>query len=129
MTDALGEARRAAAKAYAPYSAFRVGACVRTSAGRLFAGCNVENRSFGGTICAERSALLRWVVERTAEERVVEVVLYTPTDRPVTPCGMCRQVLVELAPDAEVVAHADGGAPRRWTVRELLPDAFDADLG
>lgn len=128
IDPALEAAKAAAGKAYAPYSKFRVGACVVTDAGRHFPGCNVENLSYGATVCAERNALFAWVVDREPEEKVERVVLYTPTDEPVSPCGMCRQVLAELARDAVVEAHADGGEVRRWTVRELLPDAFEADL-
>jgi cytidine deaminase len=108
--------------AYAPYSQFRVGAAVATADGRLFAGANVENASFGLTACAERVAL--WTGTVAGASDFILVVVVTDTRQPVTPCGACRQVLSELAPEALVVMTTLGGLRQDATVKELLPGAF-----
>ena len=115
-------ARQAAAQAYCPYSRFRVGAAVLTDRGEIFAGCNVENASYGLTICAERNAVFQMVA--AGEAAFDRIVIYTPTVTPTAPCGACRQVLNEFNPDAEVVSVCDGPDVLRSTVRELLPAAF-----
>lgn len=116
------QARAAAARAYAPYSQFHVGAAVLARSGAVFAGCNVENASYGLTNCAERTAVFQMVAAgETAFDRIV---IYTPTPTPTAPCGACRQVLNEFNPDAEVVCVCDGPDEIRSTVRELLPGAF-----
>jgi len=122
------QARAAAARAYAPYSQFRVGAAIRARSGAVFVGCNVENASYGLTICAERSAIFQMVA---AGETVFDrIVIYTPTDTATAPCGACRQVLNEFNPDAEVLCVCDGPELIRSTVRGLLPAAFGpANLG
>ena len=121
-------ARSAAGRAYAPYSRFRVGAAVRGRSGAVFAGCNVENASYGLTMCAERNAVFQMVA--AGEEAFDAIVIYTPTATPTAPCGACRQVLNEFNPDAEVVSVCDGPEVIRTTVRELLPAAFGpANLG
>jgi cytidine deaminase len=128
-TDALPDhARAAAARAYAPYSHFRVGAALVARSGAVFAGCNVENASYGLTVCAERSAVFQMVAGgETAFDRIV---IYTPTATPTAPCGACRQVLNEFNPDAEVLCVCDGPELIRSTVRGLLPAAFGpANLG
>ena len=128
-TDPLRDAARtAAARAYVPYSKFRVGAALLTRSGKVIAGCNVENASYGLTICAERNAVFQMVAGgETAFDRVV---VYTPTATPTAPCGACRQVLNEFNPDAEVLCVCDGPDAIRSTVRELLPGAFGpANLG
>jgi cytidine deaminase len=121
-------ARAAAGRAYCPYSEFRVGAALQARSGAVFAGCNVENASYGLAVCAERNAVFQMVA---AGERAFDrVVIYTPTPTPTAPCGACRQVLNEFNPDAEVVSVCDGPEVVRTTVRELLPGAFGpANLG
>ncbi len=91
-------ARRAATSAYAPYSKFQVGAAILTHSNKIIVGCNVENSSFGLTICAERTAVVQAVVQNELEWRAIAIV--SPTG--VTPCGACRQVLAEFAPQLEV---------------------------
>lgn len=122
MVDSLVEAARAAReRAYAPYSRFRVGAAVEADDGSVHVGCNVENASYGLAMCAERVALGAAVTAGARNFRRIAVV--TDTDPPASPCGSCRQVLNELAPEAEVVAVGPA-TTRRWRVAELLPDAF-----
>jgi cytidine deaminase len=124
--DLLREAERAArevsARAYAPYSGFRVGAAVVTASGRVIAGCNVENASYGLTICAERVAVFTAVAEGETEVRAV--VVYTPTPTPTAPCGACRQVLHEFGPGAEVISVCDGAGRTHTALPALLPGAF-----
>ena len=95
MTDLLSLARAAQTRAYAPYSGFHIGAAIRLENGDVFAGCNVENASYGATICAERGAILT-AVAASGHVRVVEVVVASEGNPPWPPCGMCRQVLAEF---------------------------------
>ena len=122
MTDTLTRAaREAQQRAYAPYSHFRVGAALEADDGRIFAGCNVENASYGLTICAERAAVTAAV--SAGAQRFRRAVVVTDVDPPAAPCGACRQVLAEFAP-ALVVDAIGPASTRRWTMGELLPDAF-----
>jgi cytidine deaminase len=123
LIDQLSEqAKAAATRAYCPYSRFRVGATIASRSGAVFAGCNVENASYGLTICAERNALFQMIVAGQTQFDVI--VIYTPTATPTAPCGACRQVLNEFNPAAEVICLCDGLDVIRSTVRELLPAAF-----
>jgi cytidine deaminase len=126
--DRMNPLREAAevarSRAYAPYSGFRVGAALETSAGTIVAGCNVENASYGLTICAERSALAAAVAAgHTAFRRLA---LVSDAEVPISPCGTCRQVLHEFGSDLVVESYA-GDRVSRWTVAELLPAAFGRD--
>ena len=125
MTDPLVDAARAAqARAYAPYSNFRVGAALESESGDVFVGCNVENASYGLTICAERAAVCAAV--SAGVQRFRRAVLVSDSDPPITPCGACRQVLSEFGRDFRI----DAVGPRRtstWTMAELLPAAFGPD--
>lgn len=119
LVIAASDARQCA---YAPYSDFTVGAAVMSAGGRIFTGCNIENVSFGATVCAERVAMFSAVAAGCRE--LVAIAVAGPGESPITPCGICRQVMIELAPDAVVVMVGEGGARETSTVAELLPRAF-----
>jgi cytidine deaminase len=124
-TELAAAARRAAAHAYCPYSRFPVGAAVLTDRGEIFAGCNVENASYGLTICAERSAVFQAVAQSQGRLVIRAVVVYTPTPEPTAPCGACRQVINEFGgPETEVRSFCDGTAVIGYRLGELLPAAF-----
>ncbi|HZL44660.1 MAG TPA: cytidine deaminase [Opitutaceae bacterium] len=115
-------ARRAAKSSYAPYSKFRVGAAVLTASGKIFAGGNVENASYGLSNCAERTAVFKAVTEGHRE--LVAVAVYTPTRKPTLPCGACRQVIHEFGPNAVVLCVCDSSDQHKTTLDQLLPGAF-----
>jgi cytidine deaminase len=120
-------AKAAAGKAYAPYSKFRVGAAVLTGGGKLFAGCNVENASYGLCNCAERTAIFSAVA--AGEQKITCVVVYTPTKTATAPCGACRQVINEFGPEARVISFCSGTDEIDVSLGALLPGAFGpADL-
>ncbi len=117
------EALAARERAYAPYSGYAVGAAVEDESGRVHAGCNVENVSFGATICAERGALARMVAE--GGRRVRRVAVATADGG--APCGICLQSLLEFAPEPENVVvelFADSSPSGSYTLAQLLPNAF-----
>lgn len=114
-------AQKARDQAYAPYSGFQVGAALLASDGAVYTGSNVENASFGLTICAERVALTAAV--HAGARSFQAVAISTTGDTPVAPCGACRQVLAEFAPDLAVTSEA-GGMRREWSMNDLLPDPF-----
>lgn len=107
--------------AYVPYSHFAVGAAVEATSGRVFTGCNVENASFGLTICAERAAIFQAVAAGETEFRRIAVVADSPD--PVAPCGACRQVMVEFG-ITEVMMYNMAGTCKKVEIAELLPYAF-----
>ena len=117
-------ARQMLTCAYAPYSGFRVGAALEADSGEVFTGCNVENASYGLTICAERTAAVSAVAGGHRCFR--RLVIATEGDRAAAPCGACRQVLAEFGSEMEVYSVANKET-KRWLVRDLIPDAFGPD--
>jgi cytidine deaminase len=124
VQELIARAREVADRAYAPYSHFRVGAAVQDANGVSYVGCNVENASYGLTVCAERNAIFAAVAAGAA--RPFSAIAVTCLDGACSPCGACRQVMAEhLTSDAPV--HIDGVG--QFTVRQLLPHGFALDPG
>ena len=109
-------------QAYAPYSQFRVGAALLAADGTIYSGCNVENSSYPAGSCAERNALGAAI--NAGRREFVALAIVTEADTATPPCGMCRQALVEFAPDLPVASYGAVGAPARWTLAALLPAPF-----
>jgi len=124
-SDLVLAARRARKHARAEYSKFRVGAALETADGTIVTGCNIENSSYGLTICAERVAMFKALSEGHQKFRRIAVAFDTKAPSP--PCGACRQILWEFAPDAEVLLANLKGDVVKWTVHELIPGAFGAE--
>ena len=123
--DPLIEAAQAARQnAHAPFSNFKVGAALEDSTGRIHTGCNVENASYGLTLCAERVAVFKAVSEGARQFRRVAVVADTDTLTP--PCGACRQILWEFCGDVEIVLVNPRGKIETYRMRDLFPKPFDA---
>jgi len=118
----IQRAREARRKAYAPYSKFKVGAAILTQKGKVYTGANVESASYGLTACAERVALYQAVVSGARKFKKIAVV--ADGKEPVTPCGVCRQVLAEFGENLEVICANLKGKVRRFRLKELLPHSF-----
>ncbi len=129
-TLALFEAaKQARDRSYSPYSGHKVGAAIRTHEGKIFTGCNIENSSYGGTVCAERVAIQKAVSE--GHTQILEVMVVTESNPPWPPCGICRQVIAEFAPplgsdSAQVRIHtaSTSGQHESFDFEELMPRAF-----
>ncbi len=127
MNDSLADAALAAREhAHAPYSKFRVGAALEDAAGRVHTGCNIENASYGLTICAERVAVFKAMSEGARRFRRIAVA--ADTDSLTPPCGACRQILWEFCGDIEVVLVNPRGKSERLHLKDLFPRPFDASL-
>ena len=109
--------------AHAPYSGFQVGAAVETADGRIYGGCNIENVSYGLTNCAERTAMFQAIAN--GAKKLVRMAVCADTPEPVAPCGACRQVMVELGPQMELLLINKAGKQIYTTVEELMPYCFD----
>jgi len=122
----VAAAQAVRSRAYAPYSNFKVAAAVRGDDGKVYAGVNVENASYGLALCAERSAVAKAISD--GAKRITGVAVITSTSPPAAPCGMCRQTLAEFATDSmELVLVNDAGERLETTLGQLLPRAFRPD--
>jgi len=118
-------AKKAKLKAYAPYSNFRVGAAIRTKSGKVYTGCNIENSSYGLTICAERTAIFKAISEGEKEFTAIAVASDDKDFCP--PCGACRQVLMDLAPSIDFIMIDKSGDQKVVALKELFPIPFGPD--
>ncbi len=118
--ELIRQATEARTRAYVPYSGFQVGAALLGASGKVYTGCNVENASYGLTLCAERTAAVKAVSEGEREFVALAVV----TDKGVLPCGACRQFLAEFGQDLRVLVADTAGMCREYRLSDLLPDAF-----
>lgn len=126
MDPLVNAARRVRERAHAPFSGFKVGAAIEDSEGRIHTGCNVENATYGLTVCAERVAVFKAVSEGASGFRRVAVVADTPTLTP--PCGACRQILWEFCGNAEIILANLEGKTETLQLASLFPRPFDASL-
>ncbi len=126
MDPLVAAARLARERAHAPFSRFKVGAAVEDAEGRIYTGCNIENATYGLTVCAERVAIFKAVSEGAHGLRRIAVVADTSTLTP--PCGACRQILWEFCGDAEVILANLRGDTETLHMRDLLPRPFDASF-
>jgi cytidine deaminase len=122
LETVMNAAREASRKGYAPYSNFQVGAAILTEDGALYAGCNVENASYGLSMCAERSAAFAMALANPADREINLIAIFSPKVSPCFPCGACRQVLREFGCKEVVVQEAS--ALRNYQFEEILPYAF-----
>ena len=116
-------ARQAATNAYAPYSGMKVGAAVLVDGGEVFFGCNVENASYGLTICAERAAIFTAVAAKGPQLAIRAIAIFCNSDTPCAPCGACRQVIVEFGKNI-AITYSCGRDWKSSTSQQLLPDSF-----
>lgn len=126
--DLILAAIAARENAYTPYSRFRVGAALLTQSGKVYTGCNVENAAYTPTNCAERTAFFKAVSEGEQKFSAIAIVA-APEGAPLrktAPCGVCRQVMMEFAPDLEVICLNGKGEAKHFTLKELLPYGFDS---
>ena len=121
--ELVGQALAAMKFAYVPYSGFTVGAALLTKSGKVYLGCNIENAAYGCTICAERTAIFKAVSE--GHRDFVRIVIAGRSEDYCVPCGSCRQVMMEFAPEMEVICLNGQGQARSFRLRELLPYGFD----
>ena len=122
MPDLVSEARKARENAVAPFSKFKVGAALRTSEGKVYRGCNVENCTYGLTVCAERVALLSALA--AGEREFTSIAVMTQSEKPGTPCGPCRQLMWEFCGDIDIVLANLTGQTRDFKLSQLLPEPF-----
>ena len=125
----IKEATDASKNTYSPYSNFPVGAALLTKDNKIYKGCNIENASFGLTNCAERTCMFTAYADGVKKQDIVAIAIYSPKDHMVSPCGACRQVMVELLPmDCKVyLAYNDNKDIYETTVKELMPLTFSSE--
>ena len=126
MLELINQAQAAYQQAYVPYSQYRVGSAVVFSSGKIYSGCNVENASYGLTVCAERNAIFQAVAQ--GERELKGIAIAVPTDTFPSPCGACRQVIREFAVDCPVVLVNGSGQTRLTSLKTLLPDSFGPEF-
>jgi cytidine deaminase len=127
IDELIAAAKRVRANAYAPYSHFQVGAALLGSDGRIYTGCNVENASYGLSVCAERTAVFQAVSQGLTSFQALALV--ADSEEPVSPCGACRQILAEFSPEMPVLMVNLKGKIVRSTVEKLLPSSFTFQKG
>ena len=122
----IAAARAARENAHAPFSNFKVGAALRTKSGKIFSGCNVENASYGLTICAERNAIFKAISEGERPGSFDTIAVFTAAEKLTPPCGACRQIIWEFCGECEVILANVTGQTESFKMSALLPRAFDA---
>lgn len=123
MKSLIQKALEARKNSYSPYSQFAVGTALEAEDGAIYTGCNVENASYGLSICAERTALVKAISQGAKKFKRLAIV--ADTQEPVTPCGMCRQMLMEFSPEMEIILANTQGKSETTTLAKLLPKAFE----
>ena len=126
ISELIAKARNAMEYSYSPYSQFRVGAALITDDGNIYTGCNIENASYGATNCAERTAMFKAVSE--GKQNFLALAVICGTETYCSPCGICRQVMVEFSPDMQVVMANIRGEYIIKTAAELLPGFFSLEV-
>ncbi len=121
-TELLEAAEKAMGNAYAPYSGFNVGAALLCSSGKVFTGCNVENSSYGASNCAERTAVFKAVSEGYKDFEAIAIV--SSGEEETFPCGICRQVLGEFAPNIRIILRKMDGSPSVYKFSDIMPHCF-----
>lgn len=124
--DLINQAQAAYRQAYVPYSHYPVGAAVLFSSGTIYSGCNVENASYGLTVCAERNAIFQAVAQ--GERELQGIAIAVPTEEFPSPCGACRQVIREFAVDCPVILVNGSGKTKVTRLKTLLPDSFGPEF-
>ena len=124
QANLLKLASEAAQNAYSPYSNFKVGACVLFEDGKTYTGCNVENASYGLTLCAERNAISSAIADGQ-KSKLAAVAIYSPNAKLCYPCGACRQWIAEFSKDAAVIVENSEGNPQAFSIKDLLPYSFE----
>ena len=123
ITQLKTKAKEASKNSYAPYSKFPVAAALVSTEGRIFTGVNVENASYGLTMCAERNAIFAGVTQ--GSHTIEAIVIYTPTSKPTPPCGACRQVIIEFSKTAKIISICDSDEELQLNASQLLPHSFE----
>ncbi len=121
--ELLERAEEVQKNSYSPYSNFRVGAAILTEKGKIYTGTNVENASYGLTICAERVAVFKALSNGDSRFRAIAIV--SDSEVPIPPCGACRQVLSEFSANMMVISQSSGGEVKRWFLKEIFPETFE----